>query len=842
MKNLRNMALAAGVAAFALTVTCCSQEEEMTGSAVKGNTTIVAALGGGEPSTRTTVNSDDKIVWTAGDKFSLFYTKDGSVGSDEFTLNSGEENKISAAFGGVTTGGATYTYAVYPKQADNNLSLDAGNVVSLTLPSAMEYTANSNGPMFAKIDNQSNLTTLSFKHLAALIRVTVGNIPTSATIFTLTADKNIAGTCTVDLDGAEPSLAVTDDDNAGKTVTVTFTNATAGSEKVFYIPIPAGEYATLTAEMKNGETSLFKKEWKEMNIKRADLCYASLNISTITGSTADVTVASSTINDINSALKGELPGQAPAAGSVTTNVALSGSVNTGSDTTPLAVPIYQNSNVNLSFANVPTTTSTPLVLNDETSHSSTSTTSINTLSVAIPQNDATDAPSLTINMPRTTVSLAASNETAIYNKVVAKTANQTLVIKEGVTVKELEIAGGNVEVYATIEKLSLTSGYSTKTTVTSFGAAVIKEVTNPESDFTFTSTWDGTSKTAPTDGNIYTAAQLASYQLENIPVSTTGANLAATITSNASLYTDVDLADHPWIGMVLGASATFDGKGHTISNVLVTEHVLAETSIYTPEACVGLFAATKRESQIKNVTINKFTAQGNGADAKWSGALVGYSYGTTLYENCHASNVTIESDAILSYRIGGLIGFIAGAQNLAVEVKSCSTKTVKIKACTCLGGLVGGMQGAANRTFTNCTTEGISLSVNDVTAAKYGAWSNSTFYGPYNWWAGYMSKFLAEVNCKGAEIHLNSCEAKDAKFTAEELTSFGYDDVLEYQYSDGTSQEDIETIIAAAKHYKFEDVNKLLPAYVDNGTIYINSTLQEKGKDYHKVTEITKLD
>ena len=33
----------------------------------------------------------------------------------------------------------------------------------------------------------------------------------------------------------------------------------------------------------------------------------------------------------------------------------------------------------------------------------------------------------------------------------AKTADHTLIIKEGVTVKELVIAGGNVEVYGTVK-------------------------------------------------------------------------------------------------------------------------------------------------------------------------------------------------------------------------------------------------------------------------------------------------------------------------------------------------------------------------------------------------------
>ena len=61
-------------------------------------------------------------------------------------------------------------------------------------------------------------------------------------------------------------------------------------------------------------------------------------------------------------------------------------------------------------------------------------------------------------------------------KVTAKTADHTLIIKEGVTVKELVIAGGNVEVYGTVKNISLADGNSSETTVTSYGSGVVEKV------------------------------------------------------------------------------------------------------------------------------------------------------------------------------------------------------------------------------------------------------------------------------------------------------------------------------------------------------------------------------
>lgn len=56
-----------------------------------------------------------------------------------------------------------------------------------------------------------------------------------------------------------------------------------------------------------------------------------------------------------------------------------------------------------------------------------------------------------IELPASTVTLDAVDGKATYAKVTAKTADHTLIIKEGVTVKELVIAGGNVEVYGTVK-------------------------------------------------------------------------------------------------------------------------------------------------------------------------------------------------------------------------------------------------------------------------------------------------------------------------------------------------------------------------------------------------------
>lgn len=104
----------------------------------------------------------------------------------------------------------------------------------------------------------------------------------------------------------------------------------------------------------------------------------------------------------------------------------------------------------------------------------------------------------------------------------------------------------------------MADGNSSETTVTSYGSGVVEKVGDSNTDkFNFKSEWDGVSvaEATPTDGKIYTAAQLAYYQSKEIPKTTTGKDLPATMTGNVTLCADIDMKQQPWIGMVLGENA-----------------------------------------------------------------------------------------------------------------------------------------------------------------------------------------------------------------------------------------------------------------------------------------------
>lgn len=131
-------------------------------------------------------------------------------------------------------------------------------------------------------------------------------------------------------------------------------------------------------------------------------------------------------------------------------------------TAEIKIPVVANSDINLAFQSVPATSGGALQLTDKNKENQTTPaeTATNKVSLAIPEvsDDGTSAPSVAIDMPRTTVTLSAVGAKATYNEVTVTTAKQTLVVNAGVTVKKLIIKGGNVEIYGIVEKLVRENG------------------------------------------------------------------------------------------------------------------------------------------------------------------------------------------------------------------------------------------------------------------------------------------------------------------------------------------------------------------------------------------------
>lgn len=184
-----------------------------------------------------------------------------------------------------------------------------------------------------------------------------------------------------------------------------------------------------------------------------------------------------------------------------------------------------------------------------------------------------------------------------------------------------------------------------------------------------------------------------------------------TDTVNYSNYTvniveDIDLGEGFWKPINSWgrlANATINGNGHTISNMTVRS--CTNTSGYG----AGFIGNTNGAITIKDIVFDKADVT-FGYDGYWGnvgGIVMGYTYGTTLFENVDVTNSTI-----LGYgKIGCLLGMGADP-GVKVTFKDCVSQNNTIRAVYNIGGLAGNIQrgnGVDNASVENCTVKNVNV-------------------------------------------------------------------------------------------------------------------------------------
>ena len=213
-----------------------------------------------------------------------------------------------------------------------------------------------------------------------------------------------------------------------------------------------------------------------------------------------------------------------------------------------------------------------------------------------------------------------------------------------------------------------------------------------------TDTWDGTADTSWYDANpdaeTFTLdsaedlAGLAQLTNQDTPSTFTGKTILLAI--------DVDLSGHGWTAIsqngnnsaTTSFSGTFDGQGHTISNL---------KNVASAEYRYGLFG-TVHEATIKNLNlVNAEVVVTQDSTRLEVGTIVSWS-SDSIIENCSASGaLTCETDIL----IGGLAGQCTGSSRLigchsAVNVISTYPKAEIGGSAPTVGGLVGQWENAGN--------------------------------------------------------------------------------------------------------------------------------------------------
>ncbi len=191
-----------------------------------------------------------------------------------------------------------------------------------------------------------------------------------------------------------------------------------------------------------------------------------------------------------------------------------------------------------------------------------------------------------------------------------------------------------------------------------------------------------------TDNTIRTEEDLVTFS--NIVNGQNGETRKKYTKETVTLGRDLDLSTTRFnpIGMsgLKVFEGTFDGKGHTISNINIDS-----TNNY-----VGLFGYVKNAT-IKNVGIESGSINSSKNSV---GGIVGYAIGTTTIENCYnKANISGTS------KVGGIIG----SSDDTITIENCYNAG-NVTGTSKVGGIVGELnKGKINKCYNIGTIEGTSI-------------------------------------------------------------------------------------------------------------------------------------
>lgn len=736
-----------------LSLAGCSNDE-LVERISTGNYTLNATVQDLQDNSRASLSDDYKFGWTTSDKIGLLGDNMNNV---ELSQNS-TGNSNYGQFVGNVPGEGVPVVAYFPYEEGVTFTKKEDIVpkakFSITLPE--EITSDLKAPMCGDVENNK----VSFRHLCALLKVTVCDIPADAVKLVLTsADNSLAGKANVDFVDGSYVLKM-DGEASQKSIACSF-HAGENETKTFLFTVPEETYSKLTVSLQKVNNDVII----EKELTGVAFTAGHVNVTPLFSAKA-----AQQVSDL---------GKVSAKFADSPNVIVTGTVNTSSGESTISIP-QSDLPLSLSFESAPVAgADNPIKIEGAVA-------SFVTLAVPAASVSGTQAAAdYTINT-KAKITCAGVASTGNQGRSVADdnyynygkitvTDVDEITIAPNTKVEILEInASTTVKIYGYVKEVVPKKTAKEITIINSGGKNSIgnlrdiakwsdgkQEVSGSRSAGSFQrgyiSEWDGTAfePELSEDQNtyeIYDAGELAWFQ-NKTSLNTTAGSIKPTMNKNVKLYVDIDLLNKPWKGMVLGNNCIFNGGEHTISNLTIKEFILNEQSIYTPNACLGLFGAAMQGSSIKNLELQNVTIT---AAAKWAGALVGLSYGAVSYENCIAKKVNITANDFYSYRVGGLIGFIAAINDKDVTISKCSTENVNINASYALGGLIGTIQGEQRINISNSTVNQVSLAMSN----SFANWLKSSNWDAVNGkpadYIGYMGGFIGDPGMKGG-LTMSNC-------------------------------------------------------------------------------------
>ncbi len=657
---------------------------------------LVAEIG--ERITRSSVSETGQFSWLPGDKI-MVLSENGRFYEFE---NKAEEQGANAIFKGIIAGMHT-TYAISPANIAPGYYEGGALVLDLPYTFASE-DKQANNPMVARFERgASNLT---FKNVAGLMMVYVNNLKAGMyNLYVYSDNQRLSGSFELVEDEAGNLVIPAEDSSYGSSVNISYSSGDDGAKRAFYLPLPVGTYNNLTVSLTRNGEEWANKSVSNLTVERSKMVIMPTITLGTTPNTQQSTIASTenVVSDLNAALEQAAQQQQSENGAADLNItiaAAAGDEGISEDETltvveieedvviPVAITAAESTQeetpfVSLTFDAVPASTNqvtastgdvveNVINVTDNAEVSEEAQESKSEVMISIPdvelaetQEEEIEAPSFNINLPTSTVTLAAKGETALYDVVIASTAENTLRIDRGVTVNKVIIGTGNVLLKGTIGDIVNGSGKTIYVTIEE-GGRILGEIpnnviiiNNAEESVEIAKEFDNES-TADGIKVPYQISRLS--QLRRMSMLVNGGhenkNMVPYYKCNYVLVNDIAVTSvDAWepIGSE-GAPfrGTFDGAKHTIT---------ANLKITSAVHYAGLFGFVERAT-IKNVTMAGSVYTVVPTDTYYNvyvGGIAGYIYQGSVIENCvNKATVTSVADNGYTDFAAGIVGYVYG--------------------------------------------------------------------------------------------------------------------------------------------------------------------------------------
>ena len=597
------------LAIFTLLMASCSQEEQFFNENAKDvfSGEIISS------NSRTSLGEGGKTIWSEGDAINLFQ-KSGFA--HKFVVKNGDGGKTTAdfAYGGVSEDlGNEFTqhYAAYPYK-DNTTIVEEENSATINLDlttlANQKYVAGTFDPAAAVMVAKSSNLVLPFTNALSMAKVNLSMQKPimDAVVYSvkvISTDLPLTGEATVDMTlDKQPAVIAS---NGGKEITLTTgeNGVTLGNEPTsFYIMVPAGIHDAgkfkleFEVSLNRADIETLTKEYTEViNFQRSTIETFNLvfdDFGKVSASTEENVQRVEDATKANEALQ-ENP-----------KVQIKDVTGATADE-PITIPAKESDAaaethvIDLSLATLPT--DAPVYITVEEANEGATEKTVKELEVIIPESATTG--SLNIVAPGTTVTIKAANGTVIET-IEAVTAENTLIIESGVTVNNLIVKGGNVEVYGKVGNISRSEGNEDAQTYIYLKEGAVVE--NYAAD-------DANIFVIGTNGEelVCSQAQLQRAIDANVAEINVGGNIVGnvTVTQKAEIQITINGNGKNFNGVITvdGKSATYTTAGLTIKDL----NFAAES--ISADACIRLGDDTNATRYTCNVTVDNCTFDVPGA-------------------------------------------------------------------------------------------------------------------------------------------------------------------------------------------------------------------------------------